>query len=74
VELRVVQASSTVAEVMMGERKIVHVKRGRVLDVVGSGRRTRWEVEIAEGVDLLLVSFFPCASTSMVGLDWTGLD
>ncbi|KAJ5750976.1 hypothetical protein N7533_008004 [Penicillium manginii] len=54
VELRVVQASSTVAEVMMGERKIVHVKRGRVLDVVGSGRRTRWEVEIAEGVDLLL--------------------
>jgi hypothetical protein len=40
----------------MGERKIVHVKRGRVLDIVGSGRRTRWEVEIAEGVDLLLVS------------------
>ncbi|KAJ5988196.1 hypothetical protein N7481_003406 [Penicillium waksmanii] len=56
VELKVVQASSTVAEVMMGERKIVHVKRGRVLDIVGSGRRTRWEVEIAEGVDLLLVS------------------
>lgn len=39
------------------QRKIVHVKRGRVLDFAG-GRRFRWEVEIAEGVDLLLVSFF----------------
>lgn len=59
VELKVVQASGTVAEVMMGspQRKIVHVKRGRVLDFAG-GRRFRWEVEIAEGVDLLLVSLF----------------
>ncbi|KAJ5234445.1 uncharacterized protein N7469_003613 [Penicillium citrinum] len=54
VELKVVQASGTVAEIMMGERKIVHVKRGRVVDYSGGARRHRWEVEIAEGVDLLL--------------------
>ena len=63
VELKVVQTSGTVAEIMMGDKKIVHVKRGRVVGVTAGGgsggnRRHRWEVEIAEGVDLLLVSIY----------------
>ncbi|KAJ5102833.1 hypothetical protein N7532_003362 [Penicillium argentinense] len=56
VELKVVQQSGTLAEVIMGDRKIIHVKRARAFDLVtrASGTMSRWEVEIAEGVDLLL--------------------
>lgn len=56
-ELRVVQMSNTVAAVMMGEKKIVSIRREKVM--MGfqlSGPMDRWEVGVAEGVDLLLVS------------------
>lgn len=56
-ELRVVQMSNTVAAVMMGEKKIVSIRREKVMmDFRLSGRMDRWEVGVAEGVDLLLVS------------------
>lgn len=56
-ELRVVQMSNTVAAVMMGEKKIVSIRREKVMmDFQLSGPMDRWEVGVAEGVDLLLVS------------------
>lgn len=56
-ELRVVQMSNTVAAVMMGEKKIVSIRREKVMmNSQLSGRMDRWEVGVAEGVDLLLVS------------------
>jgi hypothetical protein len=58
-ELRVVQMSNTVAAVMMGEKKIVSIRREKVMmDSQLSGRMDRWEVGVAEGVDLLLVSLY----------------
>ncbi|KAJ5455848.1 uncharacterized protein N7458_004112 [Penicillium daleae] len=58
-ELRVVQMSNTVAAVMMGEKKIVSIRREKVMmDAQLSGRMDRWEVGVAEGVDLLLVSLY----------------
>lgn len=56
-ELRVVQMSNTVAAVMMGEKKIVSIRREKVMmDFKLSGPMDRWEVGVAEGVDLLIVS------------------
>ena len=55
-ELRVVQMSNTVAAVMMGEKKIVSIRREKVMNFQLSGPMDRWEVGVAEGVDLLLVS------------------
>jgi hypothetical protein len=56
-ELRVVQMSNTVAAVMMGEKKIVSIRREKVMmNSQLSGPMDRWEVGVAEGVDLLLVS------------------
>lgn len=56
VELKVAQLSGTGAQVTMGEKRIIHVRRERALDPNTSGSMPRWEVEVAEGVDLLLVS------------------
>lgn len=57
VELKLIQQSGTVSVVMMGERKIIYIRRTKVMDYNLSGPMARWEVEIGEGVDLLLVSF-----------------
>lgn len=56
VELKLVQQSGTLACVMMGERRIVDIRRSKMMDYSLSGPMDKWEVEIAEGVDLLLVS------------------
>ena len=56
VDLRVVQMSNTVAAVMMGDKKIVSIRREKKMDFKLGGLMDRWEVGIAEGVDLLLVS------------------
>lgn len=56
VELKLVQQSGKHSVVMMGERNITHIRRTKVMDYNLSGPMARWEVEIAEGVDLLLVS------------------
>lgn len=57
VELKVVQVNSRKATVTMGERKIIHIRREKVMDYSLSGPMPKWEVEIAEGVDLVLVSY-----------------
>ncbi|KAJ5195188.1 uncharacterized protein N7498_008626 [Penicillium cinerascens] len=54
VELKVVQVNSRAAIVTMGERKIINIRRGKVMDYSLSGPMPKWEVEIAEGVDLVL--------------------
>ncbi|KAJ5894460.1 hypothetical protein N7495_006151 [Penicillium taxi] len=54
-KLKVVQQTRTTAAVMMGRKMIVHIRRDKLLDFNLSGPMPRWEVEIAEGVDLLLV-------------------
>ncbi|KAJ5655751.1 hypothetical protein N7507_007701 [Penicillium longicatenatum] len=56
VELKLVQQSSTFAAVMMGEKRIIHVRREKVMDYSMSGPVPKWEVEVAEGVDLLLAT------------------
>ncbi|KAJ6086036.1 hypothetical protein N7486_010317 [Penicillium sp. IBT 16267x] len=56
VELKLVQQSSTFAAVMMGDKRIIHVRREKVMDYNMSGPVPRWEVEVAEGVDLLLAT------------------
>jgi hypothetical protein len=56
VELKVAKQNSRVTAVTMGERKIIHVRRDKVMDYNLSGPMPKWEVEIAEGVDLVLVS------------------
>ena len=56
VELKVVQQSGKATAVMLGSKKIIHIQREKVLDYNMSGPMPRWEVEIAEGVDLLMVS------------------
>lgn len=60
VELKVVQQSGLVTAVTLGERKIMHIRRVKVFNCNMSGPMPKWEVEIAEGVDLLLVSFTCC--------------
>lgn len=46
--------------VMMGNQKIMHITRHNSMDYSKSKMklRPRWEVEVSEGVDLLLVSGF----------------
>ncbi|CAG7948256.1 unnamed protein product [Penicillium nalgiovense] len=60
VELRVMQLAASGTAVMMGNQKIMHITRHNAMDYSKSKARLRprWEVEVAEGVDLLLVSFF----------------
>jgi hypothetical protein len=59
VELRVMQLAASGTGVMMGNQKIMHITRHNAMDYSKSKARLRprWEVEVAEGVDLLLVSF-----------------
>lgn len=59
VELRVGQLGGSGTGVMMGNQKIVHITRHNAIDYSKSKPRSRprWEAEVAEGVDLLLVSF-----------------
>ncbi|KAJ5123480.1 hypothetical protein N7448_009577 [Penicillium atrosanguineum] len=54
VELKVVQLNSGLAVVTMGERRIMQIRRDKVMDYNLSGPMPKWEVEIAEGVDLVL--------------------
>ncbi|KAJ5825450.1 hypothetical protein N7474_002588 [Penicillium riverlandense] len=57
-ELEVLRLSNTVTTVMMGDRTIIGIRRGKMMNYHSlSGALPRWEVQIAEGVDLLLVSF-----------------
>ncbi|KAJ5205781.1 hypothetical protein N7472_002229 [Penicillium cf. griseofulvum] len=56
VELRVMQLAGSGTGVMMGNQKIMHITRHNVIDYSKSKvkSRPRWEVEVSEGVDLLL--------------------
>ncbi|KAJ5478352.1 hypothetical protein N7530_003861 [Penicillium desertorum] len=56
VELRVMQLAASGTGVMMGNQKIMHITRHNAIDYSKSKARLRprWEVEVAEGVDLLL--------------------
>jgi hypothetical protein len=54
VELKLVQQNSRVSAVTMGERKIMHIRCDKVMLYNVSGPMPKWEVEIAEGVDLVL--------------------
>ncbi|KAJ5375161.1 hypothetical protein N7517_007167 [Penicillium concentricum] len=56
VELRVMQLAGSGTGVMMGNQKIMHITRHNVIDYSKSKvkSRRRWEVEVSEGVDLLL--------------------
>jgi hypothetical protein len=62
VELRVVQLATVGMGVMLGNDMIVRVTRCISVDYSRSKprARVRWQVEVAEGVDLLLVSFMRC--------------
>jgi hypothetical protein len=53
------QLAASGTGVMMGNQKIMHITRHNAIDYSKSKARLRprWEVEVAEGVDLLLVSF-----------------
>jgi len=57
VELKVAQLNSQLTVVMMGERKVIHIRQDKVMDYNLSGPMPKWEVEVAEGVDLVLVSY-----------------
>ncbi|KXG51008.1 uncharacterized protein PGRI_065800 [Penicillium griseofulvum] len=56
VELRVMQLGGSSTSVMMGNQKIMHITRHNVIDYSKSKVKSRpkWEVEVSEGVDLLL--------------------
>jgi hypothetical protein len=57
-ELEVLQLSNAVTTVMMGDRTIIGIRLGKIMNYhLLLGTLPRWEVQIAEGVDLLLVSF-----------------
>lgn len=59
VELKVVRVASGTA-VMLGRQTVMHIARLNAMDYSRSRARLkpRWEVEVASGVDLLLVSSF----------------
>ncbi|KGO64857.1 hypothetical protein PITC_041020 [Penicillium italicum] len=56
VELRAMQLAASGTSVMMGSQKIMNIKRVNSMDYSKSKvrLRPRWEVEVSEGVDLLL--------------------
>ncbi|EKV04825.1 hypothetical protein PDIG_86260 [Penicillium digitatum PHI26] len=56
VELRVMQVATSGTGVMMGNQKIMNITRHNAMDFSKSKvrLRPRWEVEVSEGVDLLL--------------------
>ncbi|KAJ5157077.1 uncharacterized protein N7482_008177 [Penicillium canariense] len=56
-ELEVLQLSNAVSTVMMGDRTIIWIRRKKIMNYhTLSGALPQWEVQIAEGVDLLLAS------------------
>lgn len=57
IDLKVLQQSNAVTVVVMGDRKIVRIRREKLMTYGLYGTMPRWEVEIAEGLDLLIVSF-----------------
>lgn len=59
VELKMVHQAASGTGVMMDNRKIMQITRHNSMDYSKSKMqlRPRWEVEVSEGVDLLLVSF-----------------
>jgi hypothetical protein len=59
IELKVVQMAALGTGVMMGNQMIMHITRHNAMDYSKSKAKLkpRWEAEVAEGVDLLLVSF-----------------
>ncbi|KAJ5545134.1 hypothetical protein N7535_006477 [Penicillium sp. DV-2018c] len=69
VELRVVQLGAAGMGVMMGNDMIVRVTRCTSVDYSRSKpkARVRWEAEVAEGVDLLLVSLVLDPGYSWIG-------
>ncbi|OQE09834.1 hypothetical protein PENVUL_c005G03085 [Penicillium vulpinum] len=56
VELRVMQLAGSDTGIMMGNQQIMNITRRNVIDYSKSKvkSRPRWEVEVSEGVDLLL--------------------
>ncbi|KAJ5172358.1 hypothetical protein N7492_004951 [Penicillium capsulatum] len=57
VELKVEEQGGLITHVMMGTRKIIHIKRQNfMLYSVSGGPLPKWEVKVAEGVDLLLAT------------------
>jgi hypothetical protein len=56
VDLKVIQLTAFGIGVMMGDQKIIHIARQNVMDYGMSGLKSTWEAQVAEGVDLLLVS------------------
>lgn len=60
VELKLMHQVASGTGVMMGNQKIMHITRHNSMDYSKSKMklRPRWEVEVSEGVDLLLVSGF----------------
>ena len=59
IELKAVQLASSGTSVMLGNQRIMHITRHNAMDYSKSKSKLkpRWEAEVAEGVDLLLVSF-----------------
>lgn len=55
IELKVVPQSGTITAVMMGDRKVVHIRQDNVMGRTTTSK-AQWELQVAEGVDLLLVS------------------
>ncbi|KAJ5872592.1 uncharacterized protein N7529_004945 [Penicillium soppii] len=58
VELKVLQSAASGTGVMMGNHRIMYITRHNAMDYSKSKSKlkARWEVQVAEGVDLLLVS------------------
>ncbi|KAJ5762513.1 uncharacterized protein N7511_005895 [Penicillium nucicola] len=54
VDLQVMQLTASGIGVMMADQKIIHIARHNVIDYGRSGIKSKWEAEVAEGVDLLL--------------------
>ncbi|KAJ5101500.1 hypothetical protein NUU61_003722 [Penicillium alfredii] len=53
IELKVVPQSGTITAVMMGDRKVVHIRQDNVMGRTTTSK-AQWELQVAEGVDLLL--------------------
>jgi hypothetical protein len=58
VDLKVIQLTASGIGVMMGDQKIIHIARHNVMDYCTSRLKPKWDVEVAKGVDLLLVSSY----------------
>jgi hypothetical protein len=56
VDLKVIPLTASGIGVMMGDQKIIHIARQNVMDYCTSRLKPKWDIEVAKGVDLLLVS------------------